>query len=138
MKNLISNLFRLAFLVASVFIGFSIARKLRDGCVEPDGDLVQDEETDSVIESVETTGKSISESEVDFVEDIAIPILTFRQQKILNVLRNSQIIEMKTLQNSIKGVTERTLRRDLLELQKQGLIKKIGNTKSVKYQLITK
>jgi predicted DNA-binding transcriptional regulator YafY len=69
-------------------------------------------------------------------EDRGTSILTFRQQKIMNILNSSKILEMKDLQNAIKGVTERTLRRDLLQLQSIGLIKKIGNTKSVKYQLL--
>jgi DeoR/GlpR family transcriptional regulator of sugar metabolism len=42
---------------------------------------------------------------------------------------------MRDILIRVKGVTERTLRRDLLKLQEEGLIIKKGNTKSAQYVL---
>jgi DeoR/GlpR family transcriptional regulator of sugar metabolism len=42
---------------------------------------------------------------------------------------------MRDILSRVKGVTERTLRRDLLKLQEQGLITKKGSTKSAQYLL---
>ena len=64
--------------------------------------------------------------------------LTPRQKEVLSLLKAKKTLEMKDLLGNIKGVTERTLRRDLLKLQELGFVKKVGTTKSVKYHLITK
>lgn len=125
MKKLFLNLIRLIFLIASVIIGFSIVKVLKEKKLEPKIRLLVEKPTRKIFKKVPR-----------FIEEEKASILTFRQQKILNIMKSVQIVDMKSLQVSIKGVTERTLRRDLLELQKVGLIKKIGNTKSVKYQLL--
>lgn len=125
MKKLFLNLIRLIFLIASVIIGFSIVKVLKEKKLEPKIRLLVEKPTRKIFKKVSR-----------FIEEEKASILTFRQQKILNIMKSVQIVDMKSLQVSIKGVTERTLRRDLLELQKVGLIKKIGNTKSVKYQLL--
>jgi len=125
MKKLFFGLIRLIFLIASVILGYSIVKNLKERNLEPKTKLL-------VKKSALKDPKKVSR----VIEEEKPSILTFRQQKILNVMKSVQIVDMKFLQVSIKGVTERTLRRDLLELQKVGLIKKIGNTKSVKYQLL--
>lgn len=125
MKKLFLNLIRLIFLMSSVIIGFSIVKVLKKKKLGPITRLLVEKPTRKIVKKVSR-----------FIEEEKASILTFRQQKILNIMKSVQIIDMKSLQVSIKGVTERTLRRDLLELQKVGLIKKIGNTKSVKYQLL--
>jgi DNA-binding transcriptional ArsR family regulator len=61
--------------------------------------------------------------------------LTVRQKDIYKLIETSKKVEMRDLLVHIKGVTERTLRRDLLALQEQGLIEKGGNTKSAHYLL---
>ena len=125
MKKLFFNLVRLTFLIASVIFGYSIIKILKEKKLEPKIRLLIEKPSQKNIKKVSRP-----------IEEEKTSILTFRQQKILNILKSIQIVDMKTLLVSVKGVTERTLRRDLLELQKVGLIKKIGNTKSVKYQLL--
>jgi len=125
MKKLFFNLIRLIFLIFSVIIGFSIVKVLKKKKLGQISRLLVEKPTRKIVKKVPR-----------FIEAEKASILTFRQQKILNIMKSVQIVDMKSLQVSIKGVTERTLRRDLLELQKVGLIKKIGNTKSVKYQLL--
>lgn len=125
MKKSFFNLIRLIFLMGSVILGYSIVKKLKEKKLEQKTKFLVKKPTQKVVKKVSR-----------FIEEEKTSILTFRQQKILNIMKSVQIVDMKSLQVSIKGVTERTLRRDLLELQKVGLIKKIGNTKSVKYQLL--
>jgi predicted HTH transcriptional regulator len=59
--------------------------------------------------------------------------LTRRQKKIVELFKKHDQLEMKDLLEQIDGVTERTLRRDLLKLSDLGLINKEGTTKGVKY-----
>jgi len=63
--------------------------------------------------------------------------LSLRQKEMLNILQLKKTVDMKVLLARITGVTERTLRRDLLKLQELGFVKKEGNTKSVKYHLLS-
>ena len=65
-------------------------------------------------------------------------VLTPRQKEVLSLLQKNKTVSMKDILKKITGVTERTLRRDLLKLQENGLAKKIGNTKSVSYSLLEK
>jgi hypothetical protein len=60
-----------------------------------------------------------------------------RQNRILKVLQVKKTVEMKDLLDAISGVTERTLRRDLLRMNELNLVKKEGTTKSVKYHLLS-
>ncbi|HLD03553.1 MAG TPA: hypothetical protein VJC17_02145 [Candidatus Dojkabacteria bacterium] len=63
--------------------------------------------------------------------------LTSRQQRILKVLHSSLgKAEMAIFLKQVKGVTERTLRRDLAVLINKKLVKKQGTTKSAKYFLL--
>jgi len=62
--------------------------------------------------------------------------LTPRQQQVYEIISEYGTVEMKDLLMQIKGVTERTLRRDLLKLQLEGLVTKKGTTKAVSYTRI--
>jgi len=59
--------------------------------------------------------------------------LNSRQSKILMNIKKYKVIDMNQLSKNIPAVTTRTLRRDLLILQKLNLITKKGTTRSVKY-----
>jgi hypothetical protein len=61
--------------------------------------------------------------------------LSPRQNVIFAIIRGKKQVEMKDLLMRVSGVTERTLRRDLLKLQELKLISKKGTTKSVTYVL---
>ncbi|MCA9380483.1 hypothetical protein KC675_04865 [Candidatus Dojkabacteria bacterium] len=60
--------------------------------------------------------------------------LNERQKNILSVMVESKKHPMKYLESRIGNFNVRTLRRDLDKLQKMGLIKKFGSTKSAFYQ----
>ena len=63
--------------------------------------------------------------------------LTGRQQRILQVLKANQgKTDMQSFLKQVRGVTERTLRRDLAVLITRKLVKKQGATKSAKYFLL--
>jgi hypothetical protein len=59
--------------------------------------------------------------------------LSPRQKQVYEIISAYKTVEMKDLLAQIKGVTERTLRRDLLKLQQEGLVAKKGTTKAVSY-----
>ncbi len=61
--------------------------------------------------------------------------LTPRQNVIYAIIKGKKTVEMKDLLMRISGITERTLRRDLLKLQELKLITKKGTTKSATYVL---
>jgi len=58
-----------------------------------------------------------------------------RTEEVYKIVKELKEVEMSTLLAKIKGVTERTLRRDLAKLQTMKLIRKNGSTKSAKYVL---
>ena len=62
--------------------------------------------------------------------------LNERQKNILSVMIESKKHPMKYIESRIGNFNVRTLRRDLELLQRMGLIKKYGSTKSAFYQKI--
>lgn len=156
MKKLIGGLFKLFMLVCSVLIGFMLVRKFKskdflmednDFDIENDGEIDEFTEEDIIEEAKPIklvkpiqliTKKTPLEKKLPVKQYHSDTRLSARQREVLSIIEKDNIVEMKVLQKKIKGVTERTLRRDLTQLQTIGAIKKIGNTKSVKYQLINK
>ena len=59
-----------------------------------------------------------------------------RQKKIINLFGQSNAITNSQIEQAIKGVTRRTLRRDLTELEEMDLIKQHGKTKGSYYTLV--
>src|SRR3972149_7220842 len=60
--------------------------------------------------------------------------LNDRQQSIFDLIKKQKNVDIRDL-NNIKGVTTRTLRRDLNKLIAEKLIRKEGKTKSARYIL---
>jgi Fic family protein len=58
-----------------------------------------------------------------------------RRQEIMNIIQDHQMINFDMLRRRFMAVPVSTLRNDLLQLQKQGMVKKLGTTKGVWYQL---
>ena len=63
----------------------------------------------------------------DFVGDMSETKLTERQQKILNLIKESPTISAKQMSETL-SVVQRTIERDLAVLQQKGVIKHLGNT----------
>ena len=59
-----------------------------------------------------------------------------RQKKIINLFGESNAVTNSQVEQAIKGVTRRTLRRDLTELEEMGLIRQHGKTKGSYYTLV--
>jgi predicted HTH transcriptional regulator len=59
-----------------------------------------------------------------------------RQQEIFSIIIRKKEVDMQEILSQVKGVTERTLRRDLLKLSELKLVRKSGSTKQAKYILV--
>jgi len=62
-------------------------------------------------------------------------IIDGRKGIILDLIKKRGSSSMPDIVKIIPGVTERTLRRDLAELEKEKLIYRTGNTKSTVYHI---
>ncbi|OGK26763.1 hypothetical protein A3C28_01820 [Candidatus Roizmanbacteria bacterium RIFCSPHIGHO2_02_FULL_39_9] len=62
--------------------------------------------------------------------------LTDRQIKIIEYLQDVGYLQNKLFQNVFPDVSEDTVLRDLQELISKGLIRKVGSTKSARYEII--
>ena len=60
--------------------------------------------------------------------------LTERQTVILNIIKTDVTITSRRLSQKI-GVVERTIKRDLADLQKKGLLKRIGGRKAGHWEI---
>jgi len=78
--------------------------------------------------------KSLKQTKKPNTTKVADFKLNERQKKILSALSESKKHPMKYIEGSIGNFNVRTIRRDLDKLQKMGLIKKFGSTKSAFYQ----
>lgn len=65
----------------------------------------------------------------------AIMGLNDRQKKILNMFEKDKQLMNSDIEKVITGVTRRTLRRDLTEMETLGIIKQHGKTKGSYYSL---
>lgn len=59
--------------------------------------------------------------------------LSGRQEEIMKVFSTNKKVDTDVLNKKIKGITIRTLRRDLDKLTQDGLIKKVGKTRGSYY-----
>lgn len=75
----------------------------------------------------DTTGRALRRALVGLNE---------RQKKIINMFAGQDKFTNGELEKAVKGVTRRTLRRDLHELEQMNLIKQNGKTKGSYYTLV--
>lgn len=61
--------------------------------------------------------------------------LNDRQKKIISLFDREEMITNEMVQSVVKGVTQRTIRRDLNFLEEKGYIKQVGKTKGSYYVL---
>lgn len=66
------------------------------------------------------------------IEDYLLP----RRAEILNIIKDHKLVNFDMLRRRFMAVNERTLRYDLKKLQDARLIKKLGTTKGVYYEII--
>lgn len=59
-----------------------------------------------------------------------------RRAEIYNIIRDHKLVNFDQLRRRFMAVNERTLRYDLKQLQNSGLIRKLGTTKGVYYEVL--
>ena len=85
---------------------------------------------EAMSETAQKAKELILQKEKVDITDYLLP----RRAEILNIIKDHQMVSFDILRRRFIAVNERTLRYDLLQLQKKGLIKKRGTTKGVYYE----
>lgn len=136
MKELRKSVFRLFALIGVVFGAYYIGKALREKASQKTSLLpaVIDEE-DSIPAHVSVAVKPMVRTKSQPKRTSNLD-LSDRQKVVYAIIKGKKAIEMKDLLPRIPGVTERTLRRDLLKLQEVKLISKQGTTKASNYVLV--
>jgi len=139
MKKIIRLIIKLiSFLlgvITAVFFGYRIIRNYRRNKRAQQEIIKVEEENSKAIEGVISTKDIAYKIPKQKNESKTFKGLSSRQKRVYEIIRQSKKVEMRHLLTQITGVTERTLRRDLLKLQELGLVLKKGSTKSVTYLL---
>lgn len=126
---------------------FVVARN--QGYLNPTNFLILSKEYDDIVkEAVLTTKKALpyfpektqkviqaKVSEPKKVKKESNSLVTDRQKQIVDFLQENEKAQVMDLLNILKGVTKRTIRRDLNELLKRGDIVRVGKFNQVFYKL---
>jgi DNA-binding transcriptional ArsR family regulator len=83
-----------------------------------------------LLETVEKPAFPVKRGESVFVKD-----LDNRKEKILEILKEKERIQVWEVNEILSDVSKRTLRRDFEQLLKQGLVERIGERNNTFYQL---
>jgi len=70
------------------------------------------------------------------MDDEKIKSLLPRREEIYNTIRDHRMVNFDMIRRRFLMINERTLRYDLKQLQKAGLIRKRGVTKGVYYEIV--
>ncbi len=116
MFKLLGKILKLFLLIAAVYGGFRLASRYKNGQLD----------FDLPVEKAKPERKFKPARKLD---------LNSRQQQIYDLIKGRKQIDIADLK-AVKGVTTRTLRRDLNKLIEEHLILKQGKTKSARYILI--
>ena len=121
MKNVIKTIFKVLLFLVNLVLGitatvylvlkFKTKRKAKNDQLT----LIEDPENDAKFLDTIAQGK--------------------RTEEVYKLIKQLKEVDMSMLLSKFKGITERTLRRDLAKLQTMKLVKKTGSTKSAKYTL---
>jgi Fic family protein len=88
-----------------------------------------------MLEAIAITAEQVKEQvlakEKAEPEDYLLP----RRAEILNIIKDHGLVNFDILRRRFMAVNERTLRYDLKQLQNAGLIRKLGTTKGVYYEV---
>lgn len=83
-----------------------------------------------LLETVEKPALPVKQGESVLVKD-----LDSRKEKILEILKEKERIQVWEVNEILSNVSKRTLRRDFEQLLKQGLVERIGERNNTFYQL---
>jgi Fic family protein len=84
-----------------------------------------------LLEESERLKNQIDELASPTEEDFLLP----RRREILEIIRDHTVVSVEQIQRRFLKVPGRTLRYDIQQLEKQGLIRKIGTTRGAMYQI---
>jgi Fic family protein len=84
-----------------------------------------------LLEESERLKNKIDELASPTEEDFLLP----RRREILEIIRDHTVVSVEQIQRRFLKVPGRTLRYDIQQLEKQGLIRKIGTTRGALYQI---
>lgn len=93
------------------------------------------------VSAAKKKGKLIKKSGKKFVQNAKLKLkvskdrLNKRQREMLRLFERENQITNEMIGNVIAGVSNRTIRRDLTELEKKGYIRQVGKTKGSYYVL---
>ena len=88
-----------------------------------------------MLEAIKVAAQSAKEAVLTKQKADAADFLLPRRAEILKIVREHKIVNFDQLRRRFITVNERTLRYDLKKLQDAGLIRKLGSTKGVYYQV---
>lgn len=88
-----------------------------------------------MLDAIDTTAKKAKAMVLTKQEAEATDYLLPRRAEIYNIVKDQKLIQFDQLRRRFSKVNERTLRYDLKKLQDQGLIRKLGSTRGVYYEL---
>ena len=86
---------------------------------------------EAIAETAKKAKETVLEKQKPQIEDFLLP----RRAEILRLINEQKIINFEQIKRRFSKVNERTLRYDLKKLQEQGLIRKLGTTRGVYYQI---
>ena len=86
---------------------------------------------EAIAQTAEAAKKTVLNKQHVTAEDYLLP----RRAEILNIIKDHKLVNFDMLRRRFLKVNERTLRYDLKQLQNAGLIKKLGTTKGVYYEV---
>lgn len=64
-----------------------------------------------------------------------LPGINQRQQKIIEILKQKNTVQVKDIKKIFPDISKRTIRRDFDFLIKKGLVKRVGQWNNISYQL---
>ena len=86
---------------------------------------------EAIAETAEKAKRVVLEKQKPQAEDFLLP----RRAEILRLIKEQKMMNFNQIKRRFLKVNERTLRYDLKKLQEQGLIRKLGTTRGVYYQI---
>ncbi len=87
---------------------------------------------EAIAQTAELSKKMVLEKQTLEASDYLLP----RRAEILNIIKDHRLVTFNEIKRRFMAIPDRTLSYDLKKLQDAGLIKKLGTTKGVFYQII--
>lgn len=91
-----------------------------------------------MLESIASTARVAKEEVLEKKDAEAEDYLLPRRTEILQIIRDHKLVNFDTLRRRFQTINERTLRYDLKKLTDAGLVRKLGTTRGVYYELVKK